>query len=476
MSAILLVVSAAHGLSPERLLPQPDRIRCYGGEPVKVRVLASKTCKSVRWVARVAGAKLDEGKAVPEDGLATFAVRMPEVKRRTVVRILVQETSPPSLTGGCGIRVYPAYDPARLRRLFASASIGVAEARDEISSRLSPFDCRYADTRGRLALQTFEGEVLVASGKWWREEARHLSELLRAQLRRGVRIIVLEGEGGGMDFAGAPHATRTSGHVIADPWHHVTGNPSPDFGLPGAPTLAPDLTGNLRRLVIDARTDRAFVIEELPSEGGALLRTSLRILSRFEDPAAPVLLERCVAWAVEAPAPEWRPVGLALSNGALSERVRALGVRGEKELPRADGGIALVGPDGMTREVTDWVRSGGTAVVLVPGEPGEAWLTNRCYKVLRGVTRGLVGRLCARADEKDKADEDDPWGRVDLGAERSVLALGLLDKADVGRGKVHLLRAGPPSGEDGMPRAWREFLVQVFTNLGVRCGEAGEDE
>ena len=95
---------------------------------------------------------------------------------------------------------------------------------------------------------------------------------------------------------------------------------------------------------------------------------------------------------------------------------------------------------------------------------------------VRGVTCGFVARLCAQADKADVVDDEDPWGRVDLGAERSVLALNLVDKADVGRGKVYLLRAGPPSGEDGMPRAWREFLVQVFTNFGVRCGEAVGDE
>ncbi len=68
---------------------------------------------------------------------------------------------------------------------------------------------------------------------------------------------------------------------------------------------------------------------------------------------------------------------MRLGDETLAERVREFGIRGGKKLPRADTGVALVGPGGMTREVTDWVRAGGTAVVLVPGEPGKAWLTNK---------------------------------------------------------------------------------------------------
>jgi hypothetical protein len=479
VAALFLAGAAAHALSPMRLRPEPDRVRCYGGESVTVRVHTIKGCTGVRWSMRVAGAKTGQGEAVPAENVATFTVRMPVVERRTVVTILVSTTSQPrqpTIIGACSVVVSPPYDPTSIRRLFASASVGVAEARDEVSSRLSPFDCRYAATGGRLALQLFEGDVIVASGEWWRGEGRFLAGALRAQLRRGVRIVVLECEGGGMSFADAPRGEGTGTPAIADPWHRVTGNPALDFRLPGWPRLVPDLRGNLRRLLVDPYTDRTFAVEELPPEGGALLRVSLRVLSSFDDPAAPALLERCVAWAVEAEPTEWKPVGLRVDDEALAERVRKLGIRGREELPSADGGVALVDADGITREVMNWVRAGGTAVVLVPGEPGKAWLTNRRGKILRGVRRGFVRRLQGKPDEADVADDDDPWGRVDLGAERRVLALGLLDEADLGRGKVYVLRVGPPSGDGELPRAWGEFLAQVFTNLGVRLGEAAEDE
>ena len=83
---------------------------------------------------------------------------------------------------------------------------------------------------------------------------------------------------------------------------------------------------------------------------------------------------------------------------------------------------------------------------------------------LRGVTRGLVRRLCA------EAREDDAWGELELRGERRVLVEGLLDRIDVGEGKAYILRAGPPDEE--MTRPWREFLLQVFTNLGIQCGPA----
>ena len=121
---------------------------------------------------------------------------------------------------------YPAYDPARLKRAFASATVGVAEVRDEISSRLSLFDCRYEKAGSRLSLGFFEGDVIVASGEWWSRYGRDLAGLLRGHLGRGVRIVVVECAGGGMSFADAPRAEGTGSPAIADPWHHVTGNPA----------------------------------------------------------------------------------------------------------------------------------------------------------------------------------------------------------------------------------------------------------
>lgn len=459
-----------------------DRRRCYGGEEVSVHVVSSGA-ELLRWETSVAGAPIERGRVrIHEDGRGLLLVRAPEVERRSTMTARAQLTTFENPTASCAVRVFPAYDGSHLKRLFASATVAVAEVRDEISSRLARFGLRYEKASGRLALRLFEGDVLVASGRWWAGEGRFLGDLLRAQLRRGVRIVVVDCAGGGLSFSGAPEGSRVGRLAVSDRRHPLARSAELLEGWGDQPALVLEL-GNFRKILVDSETDAAAVLEEFPPEGGAILRVSLPLLSRFEgDPAAPILFERCVEWALEAETPEWRQVAFRLGEADdLRERLGELGVRGARgegkdALPQRRDGLLLVSADELGDEVRDWIAAGGKAAVLVPGSPATPPSDLADAPVTRGISLVLARRLCAAGGD------DDTWNAAALaalGGDRRALVAGLLDVIEADGGRAYVLRVGPAVEsltDEKSTHPWREFLAQVFTNLGVRLGEGGEDE
>ncbi len=465
-----------------------DRPRCWGGEKMSVHV-ASSGAEPLLWETSVAGAPIERGEIlVPEDGRTVLLVRVPQVERRVLMTVRVQPAdfgelsraaprSPSkSQTASCAVRVFPAYDGSRLKRLFASASVGVAEAREEISSCLARFDRRYEKTGGRLALELFEGDVLVASGVWWASEAGTLESLLNGHLRRGVRIVIVEGGGPGPYFATVPwrRIPTEPDLLVVDPQHGL-GDRLLLEGWPGAiPFALASGPVNYRRVVVGMSSDRPIAVEVFPPEGGAILRVSLPLLSRFDrDPAAPILFERCVEWALGIETPEWKQVAFRLGEAeGLRERLDALGVRelgvtGKDALPQDHDGLLLITVDELGEEVREWISSGGRAVVLIPGSREAPAAEVADDPVTRGISLALARRLYSRPSDEDA------WDAIDLEGERRALVAGLLDEIRLGNGKAWVLRVGPPDEE--MTQPWREFLAQVFTNLGVRLVE-GEEE
>lgn len=467
--ALLCAAQGADAARTQELAVRVGRPRCYGGEAVSAHVRAHAAGGLVRWETSVAGAPIGRGEAGLPDGRVTLSVRAPEVRRIVDMTIRVQ-TPPEGPTASCAVRVFPPYDGSRLERLFASARVGIAEVQDEISSRLARFDCRYSKTGGRLALRFFEGDVLLASGRWWAGEGRFLSPLLRGQLRRGARIAIVECAGGGLSFCPAPGNLSVENPTILDRRHVLSQAPSLLEGWEHSVPLVLELPGNFRRVVADADTAVPAVLEDLPPDGGAILRVSLSLLSRFDrDPAAPILFERCLAWAIGVELPRWKEVAFRLEGAdEIAERLAALGVSGQRKLPSEDKGLLFVAPAQLTREVRDWVAFGGTAAVLVPGSFAEPPARIIDDPATRGLSAGLAKRLFA------SCLAEDAWDIPALRGRRKELVPGLLDRVDMGEGKAYVLRVGPL--DKAMTRPWREFLIQVFTNLGVRCGEVGGDE
>jgi hypothetical protein len=275
-------------------------------------------------------------------------------------------------------------------------------------------------------------------------------------------------------FFGDPPGELAEGEALAlvDPAHCLAAASGMLDGWEGAsPLIASADVRNFRRVVAGAVTERPFVLELFPPDGGAVLRCSLPLLSRFErDPAAPILFERCVAWALEEEASAWRSVALRLGEAeGLAERLAELGMAGGEAFPEGRDGLLLVSVEEAGNDVYEWVSRGGKAVVLVPGSPWTAPSRVVEDAVTRGLSAGLVRRLC-----EESARGEDEWYDLGTPGRRRPLVEGLLDRIELGRGGSYVLRVGPPVEE--LTQAWREFLLQVFTNLGVRLGEAGRDE
>ncbi|MCY3018896.1 MAG: hypothetical protein NTW87_07705 [Planctomycetota bacterium] len=476
---------------------RPESGRVYGNAEVRLDLDVRGQPAELRWVTSAYGARVADGRAKKNGAQPwALALKTPPVRVPTDLEIEVADVQGERVVshGTATLRIYPPYDWGRLRIANQNGKpVGVAETGKALATAFTRAGAGHTDVSGRLALETFSGDVLVLDGRWLAERAAELSDTLKARLRAGARILVLRSPTALSSLSVPVLMAAQSDVAVDDPQHPAAAQHALFARWPRVGELdwsAPSVVscaGNFKTIlsspgahdVVDnTRDGRHFVAQftalaqAWPAEGGSVLLVACPVSEQLEtNPAAPLVLELCLS-SLLADAPAWRPACL---EAQLPDEHRALlthlGVRAtllqEQKPPEArDAMVFLAGAAPPPRWLMEWVRAGGRATVLFAGAGGEHPEVAAKDKAVCGVHASLLEQLAA------PATDDTAWRAPHWSENRKSIISGLCDRIEAGNGFLCLLRVGPP---DKPPSAaWRRFLSIVLTNLCVRLQPAGE--
>lgn len=469
--------------------------RCwYGGRRLTVKVRGVTAGARLLWRASVHGAVAAKGRERARvDGVAIVSFKLPEVKRRATMALAVQEAKESGRRSDTEIEILPPYEWSRLSVALRGRSVGVAERSPNLLPALEKAGAKPFNVSRRLGLQAFPGGVLIVDGPWLSEMERELADLLGARLRSGSSLLVVAPMGSSALLEGVVSSETPALPVRVATWDPECALSSAAGLLAGHPGAERKLSGrgNFRPLVgtvagaDGATAPECLAAEYWPARGGHILALACELdLASGDDPAGPPVLEQCLRHLTSAPPSKWRrtvcTVGAESPEGKL---LKGLGVRGKMSSlgvpPRGDVTALVAAPGGGTEgdetpsldgPIVEWIRSGGTAIVLYRGAPdASSGKVERC-QATRGISAGSAAIL-----HGERSGEVPDWCPPfeDEKAERVALMPGLLEKIVLGRGKCFMTRTGPVG--EGRPSEWDQFLSVVLTNLGVRLvlGEEG---
>ncbi len=493
--ALVLNASGISAPEPAKLELDVGRPRCYGGTTVTTDILAARPELTYRWQTSVRGAVIERDNfRADKEGTVTLEFRTPAVERIAPLELRVEALRREELVarGEATFLVFPPYQPAGLKKAVGGTTVGIAATGARLLAMLEEAGVRCRKISSRMSLELFEGDVLIAAGEWLDGEGKTLVPLIRERLRRGLHLIVLEPQEDWSFFpferqfeempAELSGRTLLSDHpLIARLWYLSD--------CRGMNLFRPVRMGaggpcNLRVLSEETSTRLPLLAEVLPPGDGVVLFVGFPVASNIEtDPAAPLLLGRCLRYLARPAVPRWRHVFTSSEDkGAAAQRLRRLGVQAsDHKLPSADlrGQLLVEAYERLAAEqeenqsvelpeyLRSWIRDGNDALILVGAAPQEKPVMVGSDMLTKGIPPALLRSLAAK--EGQAATQLPDFGLKD---KTRVLVSGLLARIDMGGGRLYVLRDGFEEDEraerDEIPAAWLELLSVVFTNLGVR--------
>jgi len=484
--AVVLWSGVAALAAPARLELRTDRARYYGGATVSVQVLRPRPDVEYCWQSSVRGAIVERGTIRAENAQdLTIELGTPAVERIAPFRVQVEGLLGGEIVarGKTTLLLFPEYQPAGLIEALRTTTIALAGP----GSLPGRAGIDYRRISSRMSLEMFEGDALLATGGWLDGDGKFLVPLIEEKVRRGLRFAVIgarkdwrffpfERQVDRMPFALSCRILRPNHPIVRGLWY-LRDCRGFELGPPEA--VGEGAPCNLRILAEETRTGLPLIAEVFPPGDGMVLFVALPVMSEADaDPAAPLLLERCLRYLARPAPPVWRPVSTTIGDkGGAAERLRRLGVKvrpGHVPLPsdltvetyerlaaEAEGDQAVE----LTQRLKDRVQRGNDALILVGGAPAEPPSVQKSDPLTKGLSPRLLRRLAA--GEEDIATELPDFG---LKRETHLLVSGLLARIKLGSGNLYVLRDGYREGvrADEIRPEWAEFLSITLTNLGIR--------